>query len=171
MGAGAALALAPLASADPTEITNVINSEIASMNSTFEFDAALAGVTNVDKATAAGSWDTIPVSDLTNSSGDPTEISKLLFGSDPLANASSDPGAYDLYNGAMAEYDNAFNVELYALLNNGDLIPASDLFGSESVINGALTIDGAATTAAEAAQAFSNAGWDDMLGYFSLPWP
>ena len=40
---------------------------------------------------------------------------------------TTDPGSYDVFNGALIKFDDAFNVELYALVNAGDTIPSTDL--------------------------------------------
>ena len=61
--AGAALALAPLAAAD--DLTSTLDSEIASMNSLFTSDAALAGDSgDVVAPTDTGPFDTINPADV-----------------------------------------------------------------------------------------------------------
>src|SRR4051794_26834643 len=61
---GAAVALAPFAQADPVEIASTVSSEIASLNSLFDFEATLAGVgAHVIPGTAANPFDTIPLAD------------------------------------------------------------------------------------------------------------
>ena len=62
--AGAALAFAPLASAD-TPITSTVDSEITSLNSLFTEEAALAGVSSNDITTGATAvFDTITSGDV-----------------------------------------------------------------------------------------------------------
>ena len=63
---GAALALAPLASAvpvDPTLVTDTLGSEVSSLNGLFQFDALLSGVPNTDyAATGVHGLDTLLLS-------------------------------------------------------------------------------------------------------------
>lgn len=167
---GAALAFAPLAAAEPTDtLTNVVDHEISSMNSLFTFEATLAG----DKAdiiapSATQPFDTIPLADAPQS-GTLTPLDYLLYGFNPIAaGPASDPGAYNVFNGALVEFDDALNTELYSLLNNGALIPdsaaATDLFGSSTTIAEALgtgTVQGAVTT-------FFDTGLADLAAYFDF---
>ena len=158
--AGAALALAPIASAD--DLTSIVDSEITLSNSIFDSEAALAG-DSADVVTHAGSFDTIPLS-FAPDSGTPTPLDFELYGLNPIANAASDPGSYNVFNGALTEFDDAFNSEAYGLLNNNALVPAADLFGSPGEISTALgtgTDMGAATT-------FFDAGLADLSGFFDL---
>lgn len=159
--AGAALSLAPIASAD--DLTSIDATEISSLNALFTVDADLAGDSS-DVVTHAGSFDTIPVADApTDGTG---TLDSLLYGVDPLAaGPSSDPGSYDVLNGAVIEFDDAFNTELYALENNGALIPAADLIGSSTNIDNALAL-GNPTAAAEY---FFNFGLGDLQGYLDIP--
>ena len=169
--AGAAFALAPLASATPTpddsfDFNSVLLSEVQTMNSIFESQAAMAGV-DVDDivkgdptATAPLSFDTISTDKVNDS------FASLLYGFNPDDNAASDPGSYVIFNGAATEFVNGFNVELYSLLNGGDLIAPDSLFGSASTIAEALA-DG--NTASDAANVFFDAGFNDMLGSFDVP--
>jgi hypothetical protein len=162
--AGAALALAPLAAADP--LTPTVDSEIASLNALFESEAALAG-DSADVVHHAGSFDTIPLADAPlNGTG---TLDALLYGVDPLeAGPASDPGSYNVFNGALTEFSDAYNVELYALLNNGALMPdataATDLFGSATTIDNALDLG----TASQAADFFFNFGLGDLSGFFDV---
>ena len=158
--AGAALTLAPLASADPTEITTTVDSEIASLNSLFTGEAALAGDTVTTNG--ANTFDTVPLADAPDS-GTPTTLDYELYGVNPIAQAGSDPGAYDLFNGALGKFDDALNVELYALENGGAIDPnAADFFGTASSI--ATGLDSA--TATDAADYFYNFGIGDLSGFF-----
>ena len=156
--AGAALALAPIASAD--DLSSIVDSEISLSNSIFDSEAALAG-DSTDVVTHAGSFDTIPLSFAPDTGTTPTLLDFELYGLNPIANSASDPGAYNVFNGALTEFDDAFNSEVYGLENNNALIPQADLFGSDKVIDAALatnTDTGAATT-------FFDAGLADLQGY------
>jgi hypothetical protein len=116
--AGAALALAPLAAADPAAVPDpllpTVDSEIASMNSLFVSEATLAG-DSADVAThGANTFDTIPLADAPDT-GTPSTLDYVLYGLNPIANAASDPGAYSEFNGALVNFDDAYNVELFSL--------------------------------------------------------
>ena len=160
---GAAVAFAPLAAADPTEITTTVDSEVSSLNALFTVDADLAGDgSDVIQPTATKPFDTIPLADAPqNGTG---TLDSLLYGVDPsAAGPSGDPGSYDVLNGALGKFDDAFNVELYALENNGALDPnTGDFIGSMSSIDAALAT-GSPTGAAEY---FLNFGLGDLQGYF-----
>jgi len=97
-----------------------------------------------------------------------TTLDYELFGVNPaLAGVASDPGSLNVFNGALTEFDNAYNIELYSMLNpSADItsIPIGDLFGSEEGINEAL----ATGTASLAAGDFLTDGWTDLLGYFGV---
>ena len=157
--AGAALALAPIASAD--DLSSIVDSEISLSNSIFDSEAALAG-DSTDVVTHAGSFDTIPLSFAPDTGTTPTLLDFELYGLNPIANAGSDPGAYNVFNGALTEFDDAFNSEAYGLLNNNALIPDTDLFGSEKVIDAALA---PGATDMSAATTFFDAGLADLQGY------
>jgi len=161
--AGAALALAPIASAD--DLTSIVDSEISLSNSIFDSEAALAGDSaDVVPGTTGQPFDTISLLDAPHT-GTPTLLDFELHGLNPIANSASDPGAYNVFNGALTEFDDAFNSEAYGLLNNNALIPDTDLFGSDKVIDAALatgTDTGAATT-------FFDAGLADLQGYLDIP--
>lgn len=163
--AAGALALAPLAAAGTGsfDFNDILAGEVSSMNSQFEGLATLAGVPSDDivKGTTPLAFDTIDSSDLTK------EFSTLLFGFNP-DNVSTDPGAYSLYNGATIQFTDASNVLLYAMLNNGDTIPAADasdfLLGSESGIEHGLA---GGNVFADAGN-FFQAGLADLAGYFDF---
>jgi hypothetical protein len=170
--AGAALALAPLASADPTDITSSVDAEIASINALFGYDTTVAGVSSDDivKGTDTQPFDTINPADVTDVQGDgttPTLFDYLVYGVNPIeAGLASDPGAYNVYNGASVEFDDAYNVFLYSLLNGGALDPNdSDFFGSQSMIDSALGDDATVTSAFDT---FFQAGVADLEGYFGF---
>ena len=92
-----------------------------------------------------------------------TPFDYLIYGLDPsAAGLSGDPGSYDVFNGALTEFSDALNVELYSLENNGALIPAADLIGSSTNI-----ADGLAAT--NPAEFFLNFGLGDLQGFFDIP--
>jgi hypothetical protein len=161
--AGAALALAPIASADG--LTSIVDTEISSLNALFTVDTDLAGDSaDVVGPTASNPFEIINPTDISTVQGHgTTPFDFLTYGLDPnAAGLASDPGSYNVLNGAVVEFDDAANVELYALENNGALIPAADLIGSDTTIDKALDT-GNATGAAEY---FFNFGLGDLQGYF-----
>jgi hypothetical protein len=141
-------------------LTDTVDSEISSLNSIFTSEAALAG-DSADVVTHTGSFDTIPLS-FAPGSGTPTTLDYELYGLNPIANAAGDPGSYNVFNGALTEFDDACNAELYGLENANALIPAADLFGSGTEITTAL----ATGTDAGAAGDFLSAGLADLTGFF-----
>jgi hypothetical protein len=160
--AGAALTLAPLASADTPIDPTILSGEITSLNSIFLSDATLAGDA-ADVVTHTGSFDTIPLS-FAPDTGTPTFLDYELYGLNPIANAAGDPGSYNVLNGALTEFDDAYNVELYSLANPDaavSAIPLDDLFGSSTNITAAL----AETTFSAAIGDFVTNGFNDLLGY------
>jgi hypothetical protein len=164
--AGAALAFAPLASAD-TPITSTLDNEIASLNSLFSGEAALAGVSSSDiqGGTTAGSYESIIPADVATDAPKVAPFSTLdyeLYGVSPgVAGVGSDSGSYDLFNGASGEFDNAFNVELYSFENSGALAPSADLLATGD-LNDAL----ATGTVTGAFDSFYNAAIGDLSGFF-----
>jgi hypothetical protein len=160
--AGAALALAPLASAD--DLTPTVDSEIGSINAIFLDETSLAGLNSSIIVThGPNTFDTIPLQ-YAPDTGTPTLLDYELYGVNPIANAASDPGAYNVFNGALVEFDDAYNTGLYAVLNGGALIPEADLFGSQQVIDTAL----ATGSATGALITLYSAGFSDLLGYLGL---
>jgi hypothetical protein len=144
-----------------TDLSPVVDAEISSVNSLFDTEAVLSGIPVSDVDTA-GIFDFVSPSDVT-----PTELTaldKFLYGLDPLQ-ASFEPESYDVFNGALANFDDAFNIELYSALNGGVLDPDSaDVFGSASDISAALdtnTVSGAVGT-------FLAEGWHELLLYFDI---
>ena len=137
----------------PGDILPTEANEIVQLNNLFELDGKLAGVYgDIVPHAAVGTnvgFDTIPVADLNTSFND------LVTGLNP-ANVSGDPGSYDVLNGALTEFYNAFNVEDYSLLNSGALLPAADIFGSHAEL---------ATVAASVGE-YLTLGYQDLLGYF-----
>lgn len=156
---GAALAFAPLASAD--DLTSVLDSEIASENSLFQLDTTLAGVPSSDYSVVNG-FDTINSNDISAVQGTgTTPFDYLIYGVDPSkAGLATDPASYNDLNGAVTKFDDAFNVLLYAAENKDALIPASDLFGND--ITNAL----AGGTDASAFEYFYNFAIGDLSGFF-----
>ncbi len=164
--AGAALALAPIASAD--DLTTIDSDEISALNSIFTAEATLAGdSSDVTSATAANPFDIITPADIATVQGTgTTPFDFLVYGLDPsAAGLASDPGSYNVFNGALTEFDDAFNSEAYGLLNNNALIPDTDLFGSDKVIDAALA---PGATDMSAATTFFDAGLADLSGFFGL---
>jgi hypothetical protein len=162
--AGAAVAFAPLASAapvDPIDWSSVLSSEIASENSIFQLEDSLAGVPSTDYSLVGG-FDEILNGDVAAVQGTgTTPFDYLIYGVDPAnAGLAGDPGSYNVFNGAETKFDDAFNVALYALENNGALIPSADLFGNH--IADAL----AGGTATDAFDYFWNFGVGDLSGFF-----
>jgi hypothetical protein len=159
--AGAALALAPLAAAD--DLTSTVDSEISSLNALFTAEADLAA--DGSAVNTAGEFDTISLLDAPKTAPF-TTLDYELYGINPgVAGPASDPGSYNVFNGALTEFDDAYNSELYGLLNSNALIPRADLFGSGNEITAALatgTDSGAATT-------FFEAGLGDLAGFFDIP--
>ncbi|BBX45442.1 hypothetical protein GCM10009641_53610 [Mycobacterium cookii] len=126
---GAALAFAPLASADA--FSSIVDSEIAGENSIFQLDTLLAGVPSSDYSVVDG-FDTINAADIATVQGTgTTPFDFLIYGVDPSqAGLAGDPGSYNIFNGAVTKFDDALNVLLYAAENKDALIPAGDLFGN-----------------------------------------
>jgi hypothetical protein len=169
---GAALTFAPLASAD-TDITSTVDSEITLLNTLFTGEADLTSVPSADitGGTTAGSFETIVSTDVgavegTTATGI-TPFAELLYGFNP-ANLTADPGAYDVLNGAVGEFDDAFNVGLYALENGGALVPTTDI-GTDLISTGATTTALGTDSVTGAFTTFFEAGVSDLAGYFDLP--
>src|SRR6201999_4330493 len=108
---GAAMALAPLASADLGDtVASTLDSEIASQNSMLEFAALFTGNTeDITVATTPGVYDTIDPSVVPQIT-DPADASQLtaleyyLYGVNPIeAGISGASGPYNELNGALTE--------------------------------------------------------------------
>jgi hypothetical protein len=170
--AGAALTFAPLASADPaavdpTLVSSTLDSEIASLNALFTTDATLAGDSaDVTGGTTAGSFETIIPSDVSAVQGNGTTLfDYLIYGVDPSkAGLASDPGSYNDFNGALTQFDNAYNVELYSLLNGGTLDTTVTDYIQNSALDHALTLG--STTAAF--DYLLNFGLGDLQGFLGI---
>jgi len=81
-----------------------------------------------------------PTSAATSTTGDPSILDYELYGVSPfVAGVSGDSGAYNDFNGALVEFDDAYNVYSYAFQNGGALDPtAADFFGTPTHIADAL---------------------------------
>jgi hypothetical protein len=166
LATGAALALAPFAHADIE--STVLDSEISMQNHIFELEALVAGdYQDLTIATAPGAFDTISAADLptTAAGGAPNTLEYELYGVNPIAaGISSGTGPYNEFNGALTQFDNAVNAELYSLFNGGQLdTNAGDYIGN-NFTNTVLGTPG--ETAKEAFDAFYNRGIGDLSGYF-----
>jgi hypothetical protein len=170
--AGAALAFAPLASAVTDPLISVVGSEESLLNSLFVSEATLAGVPPADYTLVDG-FDTILPADVAKDvplSGTPSILDYELYGLSPfLAGVSGDSGSFNVFNGALTEFSDAYNIELYSLANPTlaiDTIPATDLIGSTETIQDAFA---AGTTATSVATYFFEFGANDLSAYFDLP--
>jgi hypothetical protein len=165
---GAAMAFAPLASADPAAVTSVLDSEISAENSLFETYAALGGVTDVVKGgpgvfDSFGNLATDAPKALTF--GAVTPIETELYGANPiLAGISGDTGPFSEFNGALSQFFNAYDVGLYASENNGALDLNTGDYIENNALNHALTLG--TPTAAE--NYLINFGLGDLKGYDAI---
>lgn len=158
--------------ASTVDFSAILDSEISSLNSIFDSGALLSGVPADAIGTDAAGFSTVPAefAPQVTDPADLTAFSYFLYGVNPIdAGIASDPGSYVVFNGALTEFYDAFNVGLYALFNGGDLVPAADasdfLFGSAGTIADALA-DGA--TVSSAITDFLTNGFADLAGYFDL---
>jgi hypothetical protein len=160
--AGAAFAFAPLASADTPDFTSVLASEAGSLNSLFLLDTSLTGVTSDQYGLVDGFYAINP-GDVADVQGDgTTPFDYLLYGLNPTgAGLADDPGSYNVLNGALTEFYDAYNVSLYPLLGGTGDIPATDLIGSADNITAGLAADNPALY-------FFNFGVSDLAGYFGI---
>jgi hypothetical protein len=168
---GAATAAADPAVVPATDpLASTVASEVASMNALFQTEAFFAGVPSTDYSVGPQGFDIVNVAAVpTVQDGGTTPLDYMLYGVDPVkAGLATDPGAFTEFNGALVNFDDAFNTGLYALFNNGDLITgasaANDLFGSATSISEAL----ATGTATSAITDFLTDGYNDLLGYFGI---
>jgi len=140
------------------------------MNALFVSEATLAGVPSSDYAIGAQGFETILPQDVMTVQGNgTTPFDFLMYGVDPVkAGLASDPGAFTEFNGALVNFDDAYNVGLFELFNPGvpvTDIPLSDLFGSSSSIAEAL---GTSAAAGGPIGDFLTDGWNDLLGFFGI---
>jgi hypothetical protein len=163
LAAGAALVFAPLASAD--DLSSVLSGEESVLNGQFDLDALLAGdSSDVTAPTAADPFATITPADIATVQGNgvtATPFDYEVYGVSPItAGLASDPGSYNVLNGAEAKFDDAYNVLYSALLNNGALdTNAADYIGN-------LPTGFASDTPAQAFEYFYNFGIGDLSGFF-----
>ena len=173
--AGAALALAPLAAADPDAaavdpLAPFVTSEVGLANAMFQGDAFLTGVGGDVQTNGPQGFDIINPADVATVQGNgTTPFDFLIYGVNPSeAGLASDPGAYSLYNGALVQFDDAYNVGLFQLFNPTapiDSIPMADLFGSSNSIAEAL---GTSAAMGGPVGDFLTDGWNDLLGFFGV---
>jgi hypothetical protein len=170
----AALTSAPLASAD--DLTTTVDSEIASLNSTFESEAAIAGDSADVTSGGTGVFDTIlpadapdvaPLTTLDQELYGP--LASLLIGLDnPISDApylDPAPGAQDVFNGALVEFDDAYNALAYLFVGDDDVIPASDLIG----LADQTLAEGGTLTDAGLFGTFLDTGLADILAFLYVP--
>ena len=161
---GAALTLAPLASADTPVDPSILDSEISSLNSLFSLDTSIAGVPTADLVTGTNEFTTIGQAFITPVEAN-TTFDDLVYGFNP-SNLTTDPGAYDVLNGALTKFDDAINVGIYAL-ENGSNVPLAD-FATDGVfgLSNTAASDLAAETASQAITTLLTDSYSDLLGYF-----
>lgn len=159
--AGAALAFAPLAAAD--DLTTTVDSEIASLNSLFESQVAVAGDTADLTTGGTGVLDTILPADAPDVAP-LTTLDYELYGpwADLLPALDAAPGAYDVFDGALAEFDDAYNTLASFLLGNDALIPIADLLSPADI-----ALDDGSLTDAALFGNFLNTGLIDLFSYFT----
>jgi hypothetical protein len=160
LAAGAALAFAPIAAAD--DLTTTVDSEVASLNSIFETEAAVAGDSADVVTGGTGVLDTIPLADAPDTAP-LTTLDYELYG--PFAWAldlDSNPGAYDVFNGALVEFDDAYNAIVYSLLDNQAVIPTTDLLGAADI-----ALDDGTVTDAALFGSFFDTGITDLITAFT----
>jgi hypothetical protein len=94
-------------------------------------------------------------------------LDSVLYGIDPAeAGRSAVPAAYDVSDGALIQFDDAYNVEAYLLLNDGALVPAADL---PSVPSTTTVAEALATDSVQGAfMTFLDQGLTDVLGYSGI---
>jgi hypothetical protein len=148
-------------------ITSTFDSEVSSMNSLFTLEADLAGVgKDVVPASAGDPFETIPSADAPQSAP-LTTLDYELYGVNPMAAApASDPGSFEVFNGALGKFDDAFNIALYAAENGGAIDPnAADFIGSASSIATALGM----ANATDSFDYFWNFAVGDLSGFLQTP--
>jgi hypothetical protein len=168
LAAGAALAFAPLAAADT--LGDAVSGEESLLNSIFVSDATLANVPASDYSLVDG-FDVINAADIATVQGDgTTPFDFLVYGLNPADNLATDPGSYNVLNGALTEFSDAYNIELFSLLNPSaaiDTIPATDLIGSSETIADAFA--NGTGSASDVATYFFEFGANDLSGFLDLP--
>jgi hypothetical protein len=170
----AALTSAPLASAD--DLTPIVDSEIASLNSLFETEASIAGDSAGVTQGGTGVLDTILPADAPDAAPLTTldyelygPLASLLVGIDnpvsDLPYLDPAPGAQDLFNGALAEFDDAFNAFAYGV-SDTSMIPVADLV---SPVDIATVEAGSISTEAGLFANFYDTGLADVLAFLNIP--
>ena len=162
----AALASAPIASAD--DLTTTVDSEIASLNSIFETEAAIAGDSADVTPGGTGVLDTILPADAPDVAPLTTldyELYGPWAGSLPTADLDPAPGAQDVANGALVEFDDAYNALAYGL-DDSALIPTTDLVSPVDIATVEL---GSITTEAGFFANFFDTGVTDLLAGLYVP--
>jgi hypothetical protein len=95
-----------------------------------------------------------------------TPFDFLVYGVNPnAAGLASDPGSFSVFNGALTEFDNAYNVELYSLFNAGALDTSVGDYIENNALNHALTLG----TTTEAFDYLWNFGVGDLSGFLQVP--
>jgi hypothetical protein len=169
----AALTSAPLASAD--DLTPIVDGDIASLNSIFETEAAIAGDSADVTLGGTGVLDTILPADAPDVAPLTTldyelygPFANLLIGVDnpvsDLPYLDPAPGAQDVGNGAVVEFDDALNALVYWLVNDDEVIPATDLIGAYDQ-----SLDVAGATEPGLFGSFLDTGIADLLWFFNVP--
>jgi hypothetical protein len=169
----AALTSAPLASAD--DLTTTVDSEIASLNSLFASEAAIAGDSADVTAGGTGVLDTILPADAPDAAPLTTldyelygPFASLLIGVDnPISDApflDPAPGAQDVFSGALVEFDDAYNTLVNLFVGGDETIPVADLIGAADQ---ALDVSGA--TDAGLFGSFVDTGLADLLSVLYVP--
>ena len=94
-----------------------------------------------------------------------TTFDDLLYGFNP-ANLTSDPGAYDVFNGALTKFDDALNFGVYALENGGAALPAADFSTDLFGISGTAATDASWRNRLASHHHPPHDSFNDLLGYF-----
>ena len=160
LAAAAALAFAPLAAAD--DLTTTVDSEIASLNSTLRDRSRHRGRLGRRHQGGSGVFDTIPLADAPDdgSANNPRLRALRAIRVGPYLDPN--PGAYDVFNGALVEFDDAYNAFAYSLLNDQAMIPTTDLLGAADV-----ALDDGTLTDAALFGSFFDTGITDLISAFS----
>jgi hypothetical protein len=131
---------------------------------------------NIRKIAVVGGFDRILTADVaaaapkTTVPGDVTPLEYELYGVAPItAGVSSDSGSYDLFNGTLGEFDDAYNVELYALENGGALVPAADIGNIDLITTSATSAALATDSVSGAFTTYIDPGLADLSGFFDIP--
>ncbi|WP_292990042.1 hypothetical protein [Mycobacterium sp.] len=162
------------AAAGDIDFSDVLSSQISTLNSVFDTGALLSGVPASAITLDAGGFSTVPEEFLPVAGADVEDLTPFtyfVYGLDPIdAGLSTDPGSYNVFNGALTQFFDAYNVGLYALLSGGDLVPEANygdfLLGAEGSILDA--IGGEDATVFSAISDFLSNGFANLAGYFDI---